>query len=115
MQRMGMVINIRPEKITEYKQLHSAVWPEVLAQIKRSNICKYSIFLREPENLLFGYMEYRGKDFEADMALMAENEKTQAWWKLTDPCQKPMSSAKDNENWSEMTEVFYMEQNDEQQ
>ena len=67
MQRMGMVVGIRPEKVAEYKALHAAVWPQVLARIAASNIRNYSIFLREPENLLFGCWEYHGHDFEADL------------------------------------------------
>ena len=54
MQRMGMVIGIAPDDIAEYKRLHADVWPEVLAQIADSNIRNFTIFLREPENLLFG-------------------------------------------------------------
>ena len=69
MQRMGMLIGVKPEKLCEYKKLHSAVWPEVLAQISKSNIRNYSIFLREPENLLFGYLEYHGADFEKDILI----------------------------------------------
>ena len=38
MQRMGMVIGIKPDKIDEYKRLHAAAWPDVLAQIANSNI-----------------------------------------------------------------------------
>ncbi len=79
MQRLGMVIGIRPEKIDEYKRLHSAVWPEVLEQLKQTHIKNYSIFLREPENLLFGYMEYHGNDFNADISKMADDPKTQEW------------------------------------
>ena len=30
MKRYGMVINVKPEKIEEYKKLHAAVWPDVL-------------------------------------------------------------------------------------
>ena len=66
MQRMGMVIGLKPDKIAEYKRLHAAVWPEILAMISACNIRNYSIFLREPENLLFGYWEYHGADFAAD-------------------------------------------------
>ena len=33
MRRMGMVIGVKPEMIKTYKRLHSAVWPDVLAQI----------------------------------------------------------------------------------
>ncbi len=66
MQRMGMVLGLKPERIAEYKRLHAAVWPEVLAMITACNIRNYSIFLKEPENLLFAYFEYHGTDFAAD-------------------------------------------------
>ena len=35
----------------------------------------YTIFLREPENLLFGYFEYHGQDWAADSAKMAADPK----------------------------------------
>ncbi|SDX40368.1 L-rhamnose mutarotase [Ruegeria halocynthiae] len=107
MQRMGMMIGIKPEKIDEYKRLHANAWPEVLKQIHDSNIRNYSIFLREPENLLFGYWEYHGDDFQADMAEMAKDPKTQEWWTFTDPCQSPLASRSDGEQWSMMQQVFY--------
>ncbi len=107
MKRMGMMIGIRPEKLEEYKRLHAEVWPDVLAQISDSNIRNFSIFLREPENVLFGYFEYHGTDFEADMARMASDPATQRWWTLTDPCQAPLSSRKGGEQWSFLDEVFH--------
>lgn len=76
MQRMGMVIGVKPDMIAEYKRLHAAVWPEILALISDCNIRNYTIFLREPENLLFGYWEYHGTDISADMAKMAESPRT---------------------------------------
>ncbi|MEO9650315.1 MAG: L-rhamnose mutarotase [Roseobacter sp.] len=107
MQRMGMMIGIKPEKINVYKRLHADTWPEVLAQIKDSNIRNYTIFLREPENLLFGYWEYDGTDFEADKARMAQNPKTREWWTLTDPCRSPLVTRVKGEQWSTMEEVFH--------
>lgn len=107
MQRMGMVIGIKPDKIADYKRLHAAVWPDVLAQIADSNIRNYSIFLREPENLLFGYWEYLGKDLQADLAEMAKDRRTQEWWALTDPCQSPLPSRAEGEQWAMMAEVFH--------
>ena len=71
MQRMGMVLGLKPEKVEEYKRLHAAVWPEILDMISTCNIRNYSIFLKEPENLLFGYWEYHGSDFDTDAARMA--------------------------------------------
>jgi len=107
MQRMGMVIGLKPEKIAEYKRLHAAVWPEILDMISKCNIKNYSIFLKEPENLLFGYWEYHGTDFEADAAKMAADPKTQEWWDVCMPCQQPFETRKDGEWWAMMEEVFH--------
>lgn len=107
MQRMGMVIGLKPEKVAEYKRLHAAVWPEILAKITECNITNYTIFLKEPENLLFGYWEYVGTDFAADAALMAADPRTQDWWEVCMPCQDPLATRKDGEWWSMMEEVFH--------
>ena len=73
MKRMGLMIGIRPETIPEYKRLHADVWPEILDRLSKSNITNYSIFLREPENLMFSYFEYLGSDFEADNQAIADD------------------------------------------
>jgi len=107
MERMGMVIGIRPEKIDEYKELHANVWPEILSKISECNISNYSIFLKEPENLLFGYWEYAGDDFAADAALMAADPKTKQWWDICMPCQLVLKTRKEGEWWAMMEEVFH--------
>ncbi|MCM2475110.1 L-rhamnose mutarotase [Rhizobium sp. CG5] len=107
MQRKGMVIGLNAEKIAEYKRLHAAVWPDVLSMISACNIRNYSIFLKEPENLLFSFFEYHGHDFDADMAKMAADPKTQEWWSVCMPCQAPLATRQEGEWWAEMEEVFY--------
>ncbi|WP_299401986.1 L-rhamnose mutarotase [uncultured Roseobacter sp.] len=109
MQRMGMVIGLNAEKLEEYKRLHADVWPGVLSMITACNIRNYSIFLREPENLLFGYWEYHGIDFEADAAKMAADPETQKWWDVCMPCQVPLESRREGEWWAMMDEVFHLE------
>ena len=105
MQRYGSVIKVKPEKLEEYKQLHAAVWPDVLKMIAACNIRNYSIYLKD--GFLFSYFEYVGTDFAADMAQMAADPVTQAWWKLTDPCQEPLPTRKAGEWWASMEEVFH--------
>ena len=107
MQRMGMVIGLKPERAAEYKRLHAKVWPEVLAMITACNIRNYSIFLKEPENLLFGYWEYHGTDFAADSARIAADPKTQEWWAVCMPCQEPLANRQKGEWWAMMDEVFH--------
>lgn len=107
MQRMGMVIGLDADKVAEYKRLHADVWPEVLEMITACGIRNYSIFLKEPENLLFGYWEYHGDDFEADSARMAADPKTQEWWSVCMPCQRPLETRQEGEWWAMMEEVFH--------
>lgn len=107
MKRMAWVIALKPDKVEKYRRLHEDVWPEVLARISSCNIGNYSIFLREPENLLFGVFDYSGSDYAADAARMAQDPKTQEWWELTDPCQTPLASVAPSENWAPMQQVFH--------
>ena len=109
MKRYGSVIGVRPEAIAEYKRVHAAVWPEVLKQIKDSGIRNYSIYLKQPENLMFAYFEYHGTDFEADMAEMAKDPKTQEWWTVCNPMQAPLEHRQPGEWWAGMEEVFHTE------
>ena len=107
MKRMGFVLGIKADQIAEYKRIHAAVWPEVLATIARCKIKNYTIFLKEPENLLFAYFEYHGTDFKADMAKMAADAKTQEWWVICEPMQLPLETRKSGEWWAEMEDVFH--------
>jgi L-rhamnose mutarotase len=107
MTRHGQLIGIGADAIAEYKRLHADVWPGVLAKISDCNIRNYSIFLKEPENLLFAYFEYVGTDFEADMAKMAADPETQRWWSVCEPLQRPLETRAEGEWWAEMPEVFH--------
>jgi len=105
MKRFASVIGMKPEHRVEYERLHADVWPEVLKQIKDSNIRNYSIY-RYGE-LLFSYMEYTGTDFEADMAAMAADPVTQKWWAVCMPLQTPVSDRADGEWWADIPEIFH--------
>jgi len=109
MQRMGLIIGLRAEKIAEYKKLHADVWPGVLNMISECNIRNYTIFLREPENLLFAYWEYHGVDFAADAKRMAADPETQRWWDVCMPCQSPLETRAEGEWWASMEDVFHLD------
>lgn len=36
--RVAQIVKLKPEHVEEYKKCHAKVWPEVLKQIKSSNI-----------------------------------------------------------------------------
>lgn len=107
MRRYGWLIKVKPEKLEEYKALHAEPWPGVDNMLKQCNIRNYSIYYRD--GYLFSYLEYTGLDFEKDMEKMAEDSLTQAWWKLTDPCQYPVESAGEGVWWADMEEVYHLD------
>jgi L-rhamnose mutarotase len=105
MQRHGSVLRLQPGKYDEYRRLHAAVWPAVLARISACHIRNYSIYHRD--GWLFSYFEYHGEDFAADMARMAADPVTQDWWKLCQPCQDPLPDRAPGEWWAGMEELFH--------
>ena len=107
MKRMAQVIYLKESAKPEYLRLHRETWPEILEVIAQANIRNYSIFLREPENLLFAYWEYHGTNFEADAAVMAKSEAMQRWWAITDRMQSSLVSSEADEQWAPMESVFF--------
>jgi len=105
MRRHGWVIRVRPERLEEYKRLHQVVWPAVLKTIYNCNIRNYTIFHRD--GVLFGYFEYIGENYGADVERMAADAVTQEWWQLTAPCQERVDSAGPEDWWAPLEEVFH--------
>ncbi|MGP8252900.1 MAG: L-rhamnose mutarotase [Terracidiphilus sp.] len=111
-QRYASVVGVRDSKVAQYRELHKAVWPEVLAVIKSSRICNYSIYLRklvDGRYYLFSYFEYVGTDFSGDMARMIEHPVTKRWWAESVPCLELLPDRALGEVWSPMTEVFHVD------
>jgi len=108
-QRIAQLVRLRPEAVTRYRELHASVWPDVLRTISACGITNYSIFLREPELLLFAYYEYVGDDFGTDQARMAADPITQEWWEITMPLQQPLGSTAEGEWWAPAHEVFHLD------
>ena len=112
MKRYGSGIGVRAEKLDEYKQLHTAAWPDVLKMIKQCRIQIYSIYLRQLDDgqyYLFSYFEYTGADVAADMAKMAADPTTQRWWSVCLPCQQPLANCAEGQWWADMEEVFHQD------
>lgn len=102
-----MTLRLKPGAADAYKEYHRAVWPEVLRMISDCNIRNYSIYFKD--DVLFSYFEYHGPDFEADMAKMAADPKTQEWWAVVKPLQEPLATRKEGEWWADMEEVFHLD------
>ncbi len=76
MQRICFVLQVKPDRIEEYKERHRNVWPEMQAALRETGWGNYSLFLRN-DGLLVGYLET--EDFERSRAGMAEREVNARW------------------------------------
>ena len=111
-QRHAWITGLKPEKSAYYKEIHAKPEPAVNRMIKACNIRNFSIYAREigGKEYLFAYLEYTGKNFDADMKKMAADPATVAWWKKTDPCQSPLPDAKaKGKIWADMVEVYHLD------
>jgi len=95
---------LKKEKIEEYRALHAAVWPDVLATIKACNLKNYSISIMG--DMVVSYFEYTGDDYDADMDKMAADPVTQEWWKHTKPC---FVGHDQGVYYEDLEEIFYFE------
>ena len=110
-QRFGWVTGLKPEKAARYEQLHAHPWPAVNKMIKECHVQNFSIHECEINGqlYLFAYLEYTGKDFDADMKRMADDPETQRWWTETDPCQSPLPDAAAKKKiWSDTKEIYFL-------
>jgi L-rhamnose mutarotase len=105
--RVGMVIKIKPEFIEEYKLIHSDSNYGVRDLLIEANMRNFSIFLHQLEDgnwYEFGYYEYTGDDFEADMAKLAKHPRNIEWLKVCDLMQIPLEGY---DSWAEMGQIYY--------
>ena len=76
MERVCFLGRVRPERLTEYRERHERVWPEMLDALRRAGWGNYSLFLAE-DGLLVGYLET--DDYQAAVDRMAGTEVNSRW------------------------------------
>ncbi len=106
-QRVGMVIGVKTDQISAYEALHAASNPGVRDLLNKYNMHNFSIYIRRLDDgkyYLFGYYEYTGTDYKADMEKLAAEPRNQKWLSMTAPMQTPLAG----ENaWAMMKEVYH--------
>ena len=105
--RVGMVIGTNPEKIDFYKRVHADDNPGVRDLLQKYNMHNFSIFIKRMDDgkeYLFGYYEYTGDDYDADMAALAKEPRNTEWLEMCDPCQVPLDGY---DSWAEIKQIYY--------
>ena len=105
--RVAFLLQVKPERIEEYKAHHRAVWPEMLAALRRHGWHNYSLFMRD-DGLLFGYFE-TPESFQAALEGMAGEEVNRRWQEFMAPYFQGLGGGHADRGMVELVEVFHLD------
>lgn len=105
-QRVGFVLQVKRDRLDEYKARHREVWPEMLEALSRTGWTNYSLFLRD-DGLLFGYFET--PDLQAALDGMAATDVNGRWQAEMAPFFEGLDGRAPDEGFLRLEEVFHLE------
>jgi L-rhamnose mutarotase len=105
MERVCFLLQVRPERLAEYKERHRSVWPEMREALASTGWRNYSLFLRD-DGLLIGYLET--PSFERALKEMAALEVNERWQKEMKPFFVGLAGRAD-EGMMRLEEVFHLD------
>ncbi|HET7104165.1 MAG TPA: L-rhamnose mutarotase [Terracidiphilus sp.] len=104
LRRYAFMIHLRPGVGEAYDESHRAVWPEMLALLKRAGISEYSIYRRDELLVL----TLRTADFEATWREIEKDPVNTRWQAAMAPYFAPNEGLRPGERFPMMEEVFYL-------
>ena len=106
MQRVGFMIQVKPEKLEEYKRLHDPIWPDLAAELRAAGIRNYSLWLH-PDGAEFGYLEC--DDWDAACVYLARSEVHTRWQEMMqDYLQTPADAEQGGQPVRLLEQVFLL-------
>ena len=105
MKRVAFQLNVRADKLEEYKAHHKNVWPEMLDALLETGWHNYSLFLRG-DGLMFGYFETPHSLAHAQ-ALMEKKEVNTRWQQFMAPFFE--ENIRPDKPFLELEEVFHLD------
>ena len=107
MPRVCFQLQVRPDRLEEYRTRHAAVWPEMLRALHETGWHNYSLFLRE-DGLLIGYVE-TPTSIEDAQAAMARTEVNARWQAEMAEFFTGIDGRAPDEGFLVLEEVFHLE------
>ena len=107
MQRVCFLLQVRPDRLEEYKQRHQSVWPDMLLALHETGWMNYSLFLR-PDGLLVGYFET--PDLIRALQGMAQREVNARWQREMAPFFEDLGDRNPDEGFLQLEEIFHLPQ-----
>ena len=106
MNRYCFLLQVRPDRLAEYRDRHRQVWPDMLAALRASGWHNYSLFLRE-DGLLVGYVE--SDDLAAAQSAMEATEVNARWQAQMAEFFTGLDGRRPDEGFQLLDEVFNLE------
>lgn len=104
--RVCFQLQIRPDRIEEYKARHAAVWPDMLRALASTGWHNYSLFLRN-DGLLIGYLET--PSIEQARAGMAATDVNARWQDEMTEFFVDLGDATPDTGLLQLEEIFHLE------
>jgi L-rhamnose mutarotase len=104
--RYCFLLQVRPDRLAEYRERHRAVWPEMLAALRDTGWRNYSLHLRA-DGLLVGYVE--ADDLAAAQRAMAGTEVNARWQAEMAPFFAGLDGRAPDEGFLVLEEIFHLE------
>lgn len=106
MQRVCFQLQVKADRIAEYRARHATVWPDMLQALAATGWRNYSLFLRD-DGLLIGYVE---TDSLADsVAGMARTEVNARWQSEMAQFFEELDGVTPDQGFLVLDEVFHLE------
>ena len=106
MPRYCFTLQVRPDRLAEYRERHAAVWPEMLTALHDAGWRDYSLYLRE-DGLLVGVV--RADDLAAAQAAMEATEVNRRWQAEMGSYFVDLPDGRPDRGMQLLDEVFHLE------
>jgi L-rhamnose mutarotase len=102
-QRVCFQLQVKPERLAEYRERHASVWPDMLREIAASGRQNYSLFLRD-DGLLIGYFEV--ESLEASQAYLDASPVAARWEVEMAEFFETLAGSRPDQSLDRLDEVF---------
>ena len=106
MKRYCFLLQVRAQRLEEYRARHAQVWPEMLRALHATGWRNYSLFVRD-DGLLVGYVEC--ENLTAAREAMEHTEVNARWQAQMAEFFTGLEGRRPDEGFLELDEVFNLE------
>jgi L-rhamnose mutarotase len=104
--RVCFQLQVKPERIAEYRDRHAAAWPEMRAALAATGWRNYSLFLSR-SGMVIGYLEC--DDFDAARRAMEETEVNARWQAEMGEFFQGLEGRRPDEGLLQLDEIFHLD------